>query len=417
MRCYFLLIFSFLGVASVCSNDTVVVMHYNLMYYDKYTEYCTASNNNVDSKDGYLTAILAYLKPDILTVNEVNGSIASVERILVNTLNVNGETKYRRANFSGSYLVNMLYYNSDKLALKSQAYINTSPRQTDVYRLYLKSDKLYQGDTVFLTCLVTHLKAGTNASDEADRANAAQGIMSYINANNISGNVLVMGDMNLYGASEQAFINLTTTTASGFRFYDPIDKVGGWHESSTYKAIHTQSTHTQSTGCHSTGGFDDRFDFILSSNSLLQGSNGIRFFNYRAVGQDGKRFNQSLLSPENTSIPTPIVNALYNMSDHLPVVMKLILNGGGVGIGSNGLGVIEITNPFSDQLLISNKGEVPVTSVSIYSLLGVKVNGLTGRIDGGRSIEIAMGGRPEGVYLVEVLFESGYRKTYRVVKR
>ncbi|HOY72974.1 MAG TPA: hypothetical protein PLX53_07570, partial [Tenuifilaceae bacterium] len=52
--------------------DTLTVMHYNLMYYDREYEECTAANNNVDSKDEYLRTIIGYARPDILTVNEVN---------------------------------------------------------------------------------------------------------------------------------------------------------------------------------------------------------------------------------------------------------------------------------------------------------------------------------------------------------
>jgi hypothetical protein len=166
---------------------------------------------------------LNHVKPDILTVNEVNGSIGSVQRVLANALNVNGIDYYKRANYSGSYLVNMIYFNSNKLELKSQTYIATQPRQTDIYKLYLKTDRLTLGDTIFLTCFVTHLKAGSTSSDESDRSYASQSIMSYISSNNITGNIVLMGDMNLYTSSEQAFVNFTTQGTTGFMI--PLTKL------------------------------------------------------------------------------------------------------------------------------------------------------------------------------------------------
>ena len=166
--------------------DTLTVMHYNLMYYDSYFDDCNSTTNNVDSKDGYLRTIVGYVKPDILTLNEINPTTPSTDRIKTNVLNINGVTKYLRANTTGSQIGNMIYYNSDKVVLKSQTSIATSPRITDVYRLYLKTEYLAAGDTIFLTCLVTHLKAGITDSDIAQKTTAANKIMNFINSNKIT---------------------------------------------------------------------------------------------------------------------------------------------------------------------------------------------------------------------------------------
>ena len=69
---------------------------------------------------------------------------------------------------------------------------------------------------------------------------------------------------------------------------------------------HTQSTHSENTGCAASGGMDDRFDFILISKNIKQGSKGVKYLSdaYWAVGQDGKHFNESInSSPTNTSVP------------------------------------------------------------------------------------------------------------------
>jgi hypothetical protein len=398
--------------------DTLTIMQYNLMYYDKVYSDCNATNNNVDAKDGYLRTILNYVKPDILTVNEVNDAIASVERIKTNTLNYGGETRYKRANFSGSFLVNMIYYNSEKLELKSQEAIPTSPRETNVYKLYLKTPGLVNGDTVFLYHFVTHLKAGSYDSDAQQRAAAASSIMNYIASKNIKGNIILSGDMNLYSASEGAFVAfITPTGSSSFRFYDPLNAIGYWHSEYSYRFVHTQSTRTVANeGCFSTGGLDDRFDFILASSDILSGSKGIKFYSYKTLGQDGNRFNGSITSPTNTSIPSEVANALYNMSDHLPVIMKVTYNSGSTSVKTerNPINIL-FNNPVSNSLDIQILENAAIVSVSIFNILGnyiLSVNPQTLE----QKVNIDLSGIPSGILLVEVKLNDGRQKTLKIIK-
>lgn len=399
--------------------DTLTLMQYNLMYYDKVYSDCNATNNNVDAKDGYLRTILNYVKPDVLTVNEVNDAIASVERIKTNTLNYGGETRYKRANFSGSFLVNMIYYNSEKLELKSQEAIPTSPRETNVYKLYLKTPGLVNGDTVFLYHFVTHLKAGSYDSDAQQRAVAANSIMNYISSKNIKGNVILSGDMNLYSASEDAFVTFTTPVGSNnFRFYDPLNAIGNWHANYSYRYYHTQSTRTVANeGCFSTGGLDDRFDFILTSNDILTGISGIKFYSYKTLGQDGNRYNGSITSPANTSIPTDVANALYGMSDHLPVIMKVSYNSSSTSVKTemNPINIL-FNNPVYNTLTIQVFESVPIVSVNIFNILGnfiisVKPQGFDQKVD------IDLSGIPSGVLLVEVKLNDGQQRTLKIIKK
>lgn len=399
--------------------DTLTLMQYNLMYYDKVYSDCNATNNNVDAKDGYLRTILNYVKPDVLTVNEVNDAIASVERIKTNTLNYGGETRYKRANFSGSFLVNMIYYNSEKLELKSQEAIPTSPRETNVYKLYLKTPGLVNGDTVFLYHFVTHLKAGSYDSDAQQRAVAANSIMNYISSKNIKGNVILSGDMNLYSASEDAFVTFTTPVGSNnFRFYDPLNAIGNWHANYSYRYYHTQSTRTVANeGCFSTGGLDDRFDFILTSNDILTGISGIKFYSYKTLGQDGNRYNGSITSPANTSIPTDVANALYGMSDHLPVILKVSYNSSSTSVKTemNPINIL-FNNPVYNTLTIQVFESVPIVSVNIFNILGnfiisVKPQGFDQKVD------IDLSGIPSGVLLVEVKLNDGQQRTLKIIKK
>lgn len=396
--------------------DTLTVMQYNLMYYDKEYDDCTSETNNVDSKDGYLRTIVEYINPDILTVNEVNASIASVERIKNNVLNVNGVTKYLRANFSGDFLANMLYYNSEKLELISQGAISTSPRETNVYKLKVIVSGSAKSDDIYLYCFVTHLKAGNYSSDEEDRTTAATAIMNYISTNNITGNVMLMGDMNLYRASEGAFTTFTTPIGtSQFRFYDPINQVGDWNNNYDYRLVHSQSTHSSSEPCFSSGGMDDRFDFILSSSNIISGTDGLKFVDYKTIAQDGNRFNQSLISPENSSVPTDVLNALYSMSDHLPIRMQLYYDSNTSSVSNNySTPKILYNNPVTNTLNIKVfDPSTKIKSVSIYNIIGKKLTEYNANnLD---EVNLNIADAQTGLLIVSIRFSNNKSITFKVL--
>jgi len=418
IRFRILIVGIFVFVTRLTLADTLTVMQYNLMYYDKEYNDCNNTNNNVDVKDGYLRTVLSLVKPDILAVNEVNDAISSVERIMTNALNYGGETRYKRANFSGSFLVNMIYYNSEKLELKAQETIATSPRETNVYQLYLKTPDLVNGDTIFLYHMVTHLKAGSDETDAQQRAAAANVIMNYIASKDIKGNVILSGDMNLYGASEGAFTAFTTPVgSSNFRFYDPLNMIGEWHSEYNYRYVHTQSTRTVANeGCFSTGGLDDRFDFILTSGDILGGSKGLKFFSYKALGQDGNRLNGSITSPANSSIPPDVANALYGMSDHIPVIMKVTYSTTqpSVKIDKHKADIL-FNNPVYNTLSIQLLENTAINGINIHNILGNCL--LTLKPDGFmQKIDIDVSAIPSGLLLVEVILNDGRKEILKVIK-
>ena len=315
---------------SIFAQDTLQVMQYNLLNYGNYWNDCTTSTNNVNTKNVHLKTIIKYVNPDIFTVNELSETTSYHQMILNEVLNTDGVNKYRKAvsfNYANSFLVNMLYYNQEKLTLYSQDVVHSAVRDIDVFTLYYNSAGLGQGsDTIFITCLVAHLKAGNSDNDASSRASMVSTAMTYIRTHDLPENMLFMGDLNVYTHNEQAYINLLYNYSGTQYFFDPIDRPGDWNNNYSFKDVHTQSTHSQNTACFSHGGMDDRFDFILASGPLLQGNNGMKFLvnTYEALGNDGQHYNKSVnSSPTNTSAPSSVINALYNMSDHLPVLSKL----------------------------------------------------------------------------------------------
>jgi hypothetical protein len=52
----------------------------------------------------------------------------------------------------------------------------------------------------------------------------------------------------------------------------------------------------------------------------------------RPIGNDGLHFNSSITSGTNNSVPATVLTALYELSDHLPVVADFELDRLGIGL-------------------------------------------------------------------------------------
>jgi len=279
----------------------------------------------MNEKDENLKIIINYTLPDVFCVNEIGSQNTWIDRLLNNVMNADGRNYYARTpltNFSGGSIANMLYYDSRKLAFHSYFYVTTSVRDINAYKMYYKSDNLAQGDTAFITFIIAHLKAGSYDSDRNTRKIQVERMTTKLEQTGID-NYVFSGDFNLYTASEPAYQHLLFNNNTAFRFLDPINEYGNWHKNAQFAKIHTQSTHTTSeNGCFATGGLDDRFDFILVSPTVFYGTKNVKALpeTYHALGQDGLRLNRNLLSPANYSLPAGILQAMYDFSDHLPVI-------------------------------------------------------------------------------------------------
>lgn len=321
----------------VQAQDTITVMQYNLLEYGNYNSAwadCYETNNNTQEKDENIREILRYVRPDILTVNEFGATDQLCEDFLKHNLNINGVSYWQadnRLNYAGSNIINHIFYDSRKFGLKKHVALRTNPRDTDIYELYGKTASLAAGDTIKLVCVVVHLKAGM--SYEGSRRAQLQTTMDYLYSNYHDDNVLIMGDFNMYRASESGYQLLTRTYSHPeICFVDPVASLGGvgeWNENQNYAAFHTQATASWiDNDCRTGGGLDDRFDFILMADEIAFGYHDLRYVNnsYKAVGNDGQHFNQSVNQNTNHSAPTSVIEAVFNCSDHLPVTMKMLVN-------------------------------------------------------------------------------------------
>ena len=118
---FFILLASYCLAASGQNQDIIKFVHYNLLYFGATSNNCNGSNNSLDAKKQELAVIMSYLKPDILTVNELGPGNFLFNEILSGALNIEGEDRYQAANPKvNSNLGNMLFYNGNKMGLLKQ---------------------------------------------------------------------------------------------------------------------------------------------------------------------------------------------------------------------------------------------------------------------------------------------------------
>jgi hypothetical protein len=236
--------------------------------------------------------------------------------------------------------------------------------------------------------------------------------MDYLDNMDIAGNYIFMGDLNIQSDDEEAMQNLLYHPNTTIRFHDPEDAMGYWHNNSYYADYHTQSTHTSSNGCAASGGMDDRFDFILLSENILNGNDHYQYLqdSYTALGQDGNRFNGSIIDPANTAVPYNIANALYDMSDHLPIIADLQVDQQGAGIQystKNNMS-IKVNNPVNKKLIIHLKTKKEgLHNFSMSTIYGQNIFNFSKKLSPNKEkITKDISNLPNGVYIL-MLSENG----------
>jgi len=410
-----------IGIGSLSAQQSVQLFYYNLLQYGN-----TSDCENVSTKTDYLKTIFGHFEPDIIGVNELKNHSSYSQKILDEALNTGETTHYQRANYTNqaeSGLVNMLYYDARKFGLAGQSVSNTFIRDINHYRLYYKTHDLAETqDTTFLNVVVAHLKAGGDSQDKQNREWMTENAMDAI-SNNASGNYVFMGDLNIGSSSVNAYQNLVNPEQGAFKFNDPADKPGKWHKNQSFSAYHTQSTRTDfENDCGVTGGMDDRFDFILLSDAMMQGSKNFTYNSgsYKAVAQDGTRYNKSLQTPFNNTNPPKVISALYNMSDHLPVSLKLTTpleyQDTSTAISEEaGQGAYQVTqNPVGDQLKIQTKAS-DQWELTITTLTGRQV--LQKAFAGTATQSINLNNLKPGIYILKINGETGQQYVHKILKR
>lgn len=326
--CLLIALFSFINVSA---QETFKVMFYNLLNYPL--------EDAVANREADLDFILSDYKPDLFLVCELNNSTGAdnVLNITRTAINSSFEMATYVSNTSDDFggnqndLQNLLYYDGSKFILEDQIIVPTNLRDFNIYKLLLNTTQ-QNTNPVEIYIIVCHLKASSGTLNAQRRFEMVLELETYLNTLPTNSNILLGGDLNIYTASESAFQELLETTNS-ITFADPADRVGSWNNNPNFVDVFTQSTRTQNGFGGSTGGFDDRFDFILTSQNML-GTTTINYVedSYQVYGNNGlascynRRINSSDCGNSNSQFSFATRNALHNFSDHLPVTVSLDAN-------------------------------------------------------------------------------------------
>ena len=316
----------FFALNNMFSQETFKVMFYNLLNYP------LQDTNKLQ----VLELILDDYKPDLFMVCELN-NITGADNILrsLQYLNPNYSSATFVTNSSDDSigdqndLQNFIYFDSSKFILENQAQVQTIYRDFNHYTFKLNTiDQV--SNPILIHFIVCHLKASRDDPNPALRYQMAEDLTNYLETLPSNDYVILGGDLNLYTNTEPAFIELTDVT-NHISFIDPANRVGSWHNDINYVDVFTQSTRTQPDLGGATGGFDDRFDFILTSENMLSNPDIFYIANsYQAYGNNNNSncFNQEINTSncDGVDFNSTIRNALYNMSDHLPVTLQLQTN-------------------------------------------------------------------------------------------
>ena len=311
-------------LSQIVGQSDHVFMTYNLLNYE----------NENDREDDYVT-VLEYIQPDIIIAEEVTGQ-TGYNHFLSDVLDV-----FESGAWSGATFINQsasidiaLFYRHDVFSFISTDLVNTA--QSSGLRDVVEWVMEHNDSGVQFNVYGVHFKASSGGSNPQTRLTEATILRDYLNDLPTGSHFIVAGDFNIYSnssSSEPAFEMLTGAGSDDDgQLFDPVDRIGHWHNNSSYSDVHTQSTcnHQTQHGGAANGGMDDRFDWIFVSAAVLNETYEMNYVEntYWAVGNDGNHFNQAINNGNNTSVNDAMADALHDASDHLPVIATFQFPGG-----------------------------------------------------------------------------------------
>ena len=304
-------------LSQIVGQSDHVFMTYNLLNYE----------NENDREDDYVT-VLEYVQPDIIIAEEVTGQ-TGYNHFLSDVLDV-----FESGAWSGATFINQsasidiaLFYRHDVFSFISTDLVNTA--QSSGLRDVVEWVMEHNDSGVQFNVYGVHFKASSGGSNPQTRLTEATILRDYLNDLPTGSHFIVAGDFNIYSnssSSEPAFEMLTGAGSDDDgQLFDPVDRIGHWHNNSSYSDVHTQSPRSGSYG-----GMDDRFDWIFVSEAVLNETYEMNYVEntYWAVGNDGNHFNQAINNGNNTSVNDAMADALHDASDHLPVKATFQFPGG-----------------------------------------------------------------------------------------
>ena len=328
----------FVCFVSIFNGQTNIrAMFYNTLNYN--------SDAQSQNRTPYLRTILEEVAPDLFMVCELKNEIASnylFENAVLLANNNFNKAEFKNSESPATGLLQMVYYNSEKLELVYNEVIPTDIRDINHYTFNIKSDQ--EEVPTKIEVFVTHLKASRSASNMQKRLASIDIFTRELDRLPENSHVLFAGDFNFYTSNEPGFQKIIDENNS-IPIIDPIDRLCPtfpddginyfnednydamyfWNNSS-FSDVHSQSTrNSEVNGDGAGGGMDDRFDFIMMSKNFTT-SNKLIYIegSYKTIGNNTNCYN-SYVSNSNCfgTYTQELRNALYYFSDHLPISIDL----------------------------------------------------------------------------------------------
>lgn len=358
------------------AQENLKLMFYNLLNYPL--------EDAIPNRINYLGTILDDYQPDLFMVCELNNESGAID--ILNSLQTNVSSDFEMATFQlntsddtisdQNDLQNLIFYNSTKFVLLSQDIVTTIFRDFNIYNLRLNTPDQDTNPIDFVV-IVCHLKASNGLENESLREQMVEDLIDHLDSFPADTKVLLAGDFNMYTSSEDGFQVLTDFN-NNIWFMDPANRVGSWSNNSNYLDVFTQSTRTQNGLGGATGGFDDRFDFIMTTESLMNDPE-LSYLNnsYKVYGNNNNPdcYNEEINSSDcsGSDYSFAVRNALYNFSDHLPVTVELETN---ASLSTTEF-AIETGIEFVNGTIVSDKLQLRInpsvnrlSPISIYNAFG-----------------------------------------------
>ena len=369
------------------AQTNIKTMFYNTLNYN--------SNTESQNRTPYLKTILEDIRPDLLMVCELKNEIAS--NYLFNNAVLTHNSNFDKATFRYSEspatgLLQMVYYNKQKLNLTSEAIIPTETRDINHYTFVLNTEN-FETKPIKLEVFVTHLKASKGSDNRSKRLASTEIFKRELDRLPADSFVVFAGDFNFYTINEPGFQEIIDSSNS-IKIIDPINRLCPtfpdneidyfnddfynstyfWNNSS-FADVHSQSTRSsQVNGDGAGGGMDDRFDFIMLSENFTTSSDLYYINNsYKTIGNNGNYYN-SYVSNSSCSgdFSQETRNALYDFSDHLPIVLEMETPEKTLSIAKNNNAISFLKSNIVKRYITLKMNE-KVNSLIIYNHLGQSV--------------------------------------------
>ena len=203
-----------------------------------------------DREDDYIV-VLEFAEPDLIIAQEVVGQ-TGFSKFKSDVLDMIDPDAWSSAPFTSQSAQQdiALYYHDDDFTFVSTSTINTA--QSSGTRDVIEWIMVHTQSGIEFNIYGVHLKASSGSSNAAVRLEEATVLRNYLNQLPENSQFIVGGDFNIYSndsSSEPAFDMLTgNSDDNDGQLYDPINRIGPWHNNSSYADVHTQSPRTSSFG-------------------------------------------------------------------------------------------------------------------------------------------------------------------------